>query len=70
MEVILGADKCNTHITNHTMTKQRVSITIRPEVKTALDTYRGDVSRSRTIERILCEYLNLPDKKIGSGGDV
>jgi hypothetical protein len=51
------------------MTKKRISITIRPDVRLALDTSRGDVSRSRAIERILCEHLNLPANKRDNGDD-
>jgi len=42
------------------MPRKFVGFTIRPDVIKALDLQRGDVSRSRTVERLLCERLNLP----------
>lgn len=52
-----------------TMPKERVTITLRPDVRTVLDAERGDVNRSRAVERYLCRCLKLPLTLEKNGGD-
>ena len=51
------------------MTKEIVSLSLRSDVLTTLDAERGDVNRSRAVEKYLCRCLKLPITLEKRGGD-